>query len=199
MSVNGISNAAQSYESNSASRSKTAQSAKKDQAKQPEAEAAAVYEKSEPEAELSKKVYTRDQVTIDRLKAEAERHTQSLRDLVNKLLLQQGETVTEATDLYQLLREGKVQVDDETRLQAQKDIAEDGYWGAEQTSNRMVEFAKALSGSDPSKADELIGAVKKGFEEAAKAWGGELPDLCKKTIDSTISKLEAWRDGKESQ
>jgi hypothetical protein len=138
-------------------------------------------------------------VTVDRLKSEAERRTQSLRELVEKLMLKQGQTFTEATDIYALLREGKVQVDDETRLQAQKDIAEDGYWGVEQTSNRLVEFAKALSGGDPSKADTLIGAVKKGFEEAAKAWGGELPEISKKTIDAAIKKMEAWRDGTETK
>ncbi len=198
MSVNGISNAVQRYENNSAARTRANQSTQKNQAKS-ETEAAAVYEKGEPVTEESKKVYTRDQITIDRLKAEVDRHTQSLRDLVQKLLLQQGGTYSESTDIYQLLREGKVQADDETRLQAQKDIAEDGYWGVEQTANRMVEFAKALAGSDPSKADTLIGAVKQGFEEATKTWGGELPEICKKTIDTTISKLEAWRDGTESQ
>ena len=40
-------------------------------------------------------------------------------------------------------------MDEKTRLQAQKDIAEDGYWGVEQTSERLVSFAKALSGGDP--------------------------------------------------
>ncbi len=195
MSVNGISSATKGYESNLASPAKTNQKTEKDQGKAQDS--AAVYEKSEQPTEESKKIYTRDQITIDRLKADAQRRTQSLKNLVQKLLVKQGETYSEATDFYQLLREGKVQVDEETRLQAQKDIAEDGYWGVEQTSNRLVEFAKALAGSDPSKADELINAVKKGFEEAGKAWGGELPELCKKTIDTTISKLEAWRDGKE--
>ena len=40
----------------------------------------------------------------------------------------------------------------------------------------------------------MIEAVKKGFEKATKAWGGELPQICKDTIDRTISKLESWRD-----
>lgn len=196
MSVNGVSNVTQTYDSKASSKAKTKQESNTEQAKQSEA-SAVVYEKSDQTKETSKKIYTRDQVTIDKLKAEAERRNQSLRDLVQKLLTKQGSTYSDATDIYQLLREGKVQVDDETRAQAQKDIAEDGYWGVEQTSNRMVEFAKALSGGDKTKADEMIEAVKKGFEKATKAWGGNLPDISKRTIDSTISKLEAWRDGKE--
>ena len=79
--------------------------------------------------------------------------------------------------------------------QAKKDISEDGYWGVEQTSDRLVSMAKALSGDDPSKADMLIDAIKKGFEQAGKDWGEDLPDICKKTIDTAIKKMEDWRDG----
>jgi len=86
-------------------------------------------------------------------------------------------------------------VDPEISLQAQKDIADDGYWGVEQTSDRLVSFAIALSGGDTSKADLLIEAVKKGFEEAERIWGGKLPDISYKTLDAVIKKLEAWRDG----
>ena len=165
-----------------------------DKAGQNKAEdAAAVYEKSD-NTNANKKVYKRDTATIDRLIDEAEKRSQSLRNLVEKMLLKQGETFEESTDIYALLREGKVQVDPETRAQAQKDIAEDGYWGVTQTSDRLVSFAKALTGGDPSKADEMIDAVKKGFGEATKTWGGDLPEISKNTMDAAINKLEDWRD-----
>ncbi len=195
MSVNGVTGVGQTYESSTASKSKASQNSEQSPVKQENTSSAAVYEKSEPATEVSKKTYTRDQITVDRLKAEADRRTQGLRELVKKLLLKQGETFSDETDIYKQLREGKVLVDDETRAQAQKDIAEDGYWGVEQTSDRLVEFAKALSGSDPEKANLMIDAVKKGLGEAKKAWGGNLPDICQRTIDTTIKKLEDWRDG----
>jgi hypothetical protein len=198
MGVNGVSGVGQTYESESTSKKQVNQNSENKQTK-PEETPAAVYEKSEPNTEAPKKTYTRDEVAISRLKAEADRRTQSLRQLVQKLLIKQGETYNDSTDIYQMLREGKVQVDDETRAQAQKDIAEDGYWGVEQTSGRLVEFAKAISGGDPTKADKLIDAVKKGLEEAKKAWGGELPEICQRTIDTTIKKLEEWRDGTDKK
>ena len=198
MSVNGITNTAQTYESKAPAKTTQNQASQAEQTKASESSAAAVYEKSE-QTTAPNKIYTRDSVTVDRLKSEAERRAQSLRDLVEKLMLKQGQTFTDATDIYAALREGKVQVDDETRLQAQKDVAEDGYWGVEQTSDRMLEFAKALSGGDRSKADELINAVKKGFDQATKAWGGELPEISKKTMDAAIKKLETWRDGTEAK
>lgn len=151
---------------------------------------AAVYEKTSD----NKKVYKRDQETIDRLLSEAEASANRLRDLVERMLLKQGQTIDKSTNIYNLLREGKVEVDEETRLQAQKDIAEDGYWGVEQTSERLFSFAKALTGGDPEKADAMIDAVMKGFKAAEKAWGGELPQISKDTIERTISKIEKWRD-----
>ena len=154
---------------------------------------AVVYEKSIDSG--GKKVYVRDEATIQRLKADLERRTQSLKELVEKMLLKQGKVYTEATNIFALIRQGKLEVDPEISLQAQKDIADDGYWGVEQTSDRLVSFAIALSGSDTSKADLLIEAVKKGFEEAERIWGGKLPDISYKTLDAVIKKLEAWRDG----
>ncbi|MDF2842179.1 MAG: hypothetical protein K0R00_605 [Herbinix sp.] len=191
MSVNGITGATQSYNTKSSTKSTTKETAS--EVRNEEAgESAAVYEKSETTPK--NKIYKRDSATIDRLVEETNKRTQSLRDLVQKMLMKQGQTFDESTDIFSLLREGKVEVDPETRAQAQKDIAEDGYWGVEQTSDRLVSFAKALSGGDPSKADEMIKAVQKGFEEATKAWGGELPDISKRTLEATIKKMETWRD-----
>lgn len=198
MSVNGITNAAVTYSSDAAAKTKAEKNQKADSTKQNSTDnTAAVYEKSGQEAS-AKKVYKTDTATVEKLKADAERRSQSLRSLVEKMLLKQGQAFTDATDIYALLREGKVEVDPETSAKAQKDIAEDGYWGVEQTSDRLVSFAKALTGGDTSKADEMIEAVKKGFEQATKAWGDELPEISKKTLDAAISKMEAWRDGKES-
>lgn len=191
MSVSSVSNA-KNYSDNSAAKVKNqAKNSEKTNQKNGE-DTAAVYEKNS--GKETGKVYQRDSATVERMLKEADKRAQSLRDLVEKMLLKQGETFTAGTDIYALLREGKVQVDPETRAQAQKDIAEDGYWGVKKTSERLVSFAKALTGGDPSKADTMIDAVKKGFEEATKAWGGDLPDICRSTMDDAISKLEEWRD-----
>ena len=50
-----------------------------------------------------------------------------------------------------------------------------------------------------AKADTLIAAIKKGFDEATEAWGDKLPDICQKTIDAAVKKMEAWRDGTTSE
>ncbi len=74
--------------------------------------------------------------------------------------------------------------------EAEKLIADDGYWGVEQTSNRIVDFATAQIGNDPSRLDKIKEAVMQGFNEAKKAFGGQLPDISQKTIDAVMSKLD---------
>lgn len=156
--------------------------------------AAAEYEKSEA-SELEKTVKY-DAATIEKMKAEAELKTAQLRTLVEKMLLKQGQKFTTLADAFDMIKEGTIEVDDETALEAQKEVADDGYWGIEQTSERLFSFAKALAGNDPTKADSMLEALQKGFDQATASWGGELPEICQKTLEATQKKLADWRDGK---
>lgn len=154
---------------------------------------AAAYEKSD--ASEKKQVAKYDAATIEKMKAEAELKTAQLRSLVEKMLLKQGQKFTTLTDAFDMIKEGTIEVDDETAAEAAKEVADDGYWGVEQTSERMFSFAKALAGNDPTKADSMLEALQKGYDEAAKQWGGELPEICQKTLEVTKKKLTDWRDG----
>ena len=78
------------------------------------------------------------------------------------------------------------------KAQAQKDIADDGYWGVEQTSDRIIEFAKGLVGDDPEKAEQMRAAFEKGFKAATKSWGSKLPDISQRTYDAVMSKFDDW-------
>lgn len=193
MSVNGVGYDVNSYPT-TAAKTTTTKAAENSAAneKTPVKESqAAVYEKGSSTGKTTGKA---DTVTIEKMKADAEARTAQLRSLVEKMMMKQGQKVTSATDYLTALRNGTLQVDDATRKQAQDDISENGYWGVEQTSDRLVSFAKALAGDDPSKADELMAAIEKGFKQATKAWGDELPEICGKTLEATREKMNAWKD-----
>ena len=160
--------------------------------------AAAEYEKSEQKGTIEQTV-KRDQATIEKLKAEAELRTAQLRSLVEKMLLKQGQKFATLSDAFDMIEEGTITVDDEIATEAAKEVADDGYWGVEQTSERLFSFAKALAGNDPTKADSMLEALQKGFDEATKSWGKELPDICKKTLEATQKKLNDWKEGKTSE
>lgn len=143
-----------------------------------------------------------NQAIVAQLKADAEQRTSQLRSLVESMILKQNKTfqVGTLTDerMYEMLRKGELEVSPEVRAQAQKDIAEDGYWGVEQTSERLFSFAKAISGGDVSKAEELIKAMEKGFKQATKSWGDDLPDICQKTLESATEKIRNWAKQSET-
>ena len=188
MSVNGVTNGmSNAYAAQHTSRS-ARETAKANETA--ENESGVVYEPSTSATDSTDKKMTDYSSIISNLKNEVSNRNQQLENLVQKLLTKQAGKYTSLSDLFKNL-----EVDEETRAQAQQDIGEDGYWGVNQTSDRLVSMAQALSGGDPEKADELIAAMKKGFEQATKAWGDDLPEICQKTIDAATKKLENWRDG----
>lgn len=162
---------------------------------------AAVYERSAESKTVSAKNMNVDRdALVAQLKADSEAQVKSLMDIVNKTISGQGKAfgIASGDDMWKFLASGNFTVDAETKAQAQKDIAEDGYWGVEKTSDRIVEFAKTLSGGDEKKADELIGAFKKGFDQATKAWGKTLPDISQRTYDRVLEKMDNWKNGTET-
>ena len=160
---------------------------------------AAVYEKSSDDKSLTTDNYKKSDRTalIQQLKADQEKMISNLMDIVMKTISGQGSTFAIATqdDMWKFLAEGKYTADEETVKKAQEDISEDGYWGVNQTSDRIVDFAIALSGGDSSKAEVLLDAFKKGYEQATGTWGKDLPDISSKTYDAVLDKFEQWKNG----
>ena len=163
---------------------------------------AAVYEKSDKTAS-STKTYTRDTLTLNEINKQVETKLAPLRAAVENLVSMQSIKTGEAQGLsYDQIMEkydGKLkefyenlEVDDSTRLTAQQEISEDGFWGVKQASERAIAFAKALSGGDPSKIALLRKSIEEGYEAAEKSWGGELPEICKQTQEATLKGLDDW-------
>lgn len=143
-----------------------------------------------------------DTEAVQKAIRESEAKMSQFKSLIEKLFKQQGKTSVEA-DWDILSKSGKLgdalknlEVDEATQKQAQEDISEDGYWGVKKTSERILDFAKALAGNDSSKADALLEAYKKGFEEAENAFGGKdkLPDICYQTYDAVLKGFEDWKN-----
>ena len=154
---------------------------------------AAVYEASKTDI---KKIYKKDSETINRLLQDAEQRKQQLKDLVERTLGKQSEIFTFAN--FNKFVTGEATLTAEEIAQAKEDVSEDGYWGVEQTSERLYSFAYALAGGDPSKADDMMAAIEKGYEQATKTWGNELPEISKQTLEATREKIEAWKTANAS-
>ena len=109
-----------------------------------------------------------------------------LRGLVTNMLKEQGIDFKIAT--------GHREIDLSTisQQEAIELVADNGYFGIEQTSDRIVDLAIATAGGDISKLDVIKEGVKNGFNDALEAFGGTLPDISYDTYDAVIEKLDAW-------
>ncbi len=188
MSVNGISNVnttttAVSYETSS----KTAETSKSSTYGK---DTAAVYEKSSEAKSTSP-----NKALIAKLKADTQNRINQMQSLVQEMFSKQGKAFTNADDMWKLLAKGDFTVDAKTANEAKEAISEDGYWGVNQTSQRIFDFAVALSGGDSEKMDKMLEAFKKGFKQATKSWGKSLPDISSQTYDAVMEKFENYKNG----
>ena len=192
MSVNGVTSiqatTAYSYNSTSAAKEKTSA---EEAATRTTEDTGVIYEHStDTNTSSTKKTYKPDTAMINKLKADADARTSQLRSLVEQMMGKQATTYGNANDIWSFLRSGNYTVDPATKAQAQADIAEDGYWGVGQTSDRIIQFATALTGGDPDKIEAMRDAFKKGYAQAEKTWGGSLPEISQKTYDAVMEKFD---------
>jgi len=203
MDINGV-NSAYAYSAKVDKGTYEKKNSETKPSKENQASQAAVYEKSEQvNADSSKQIYkmskTDREAIVKQMKDEMLKREQQLVDLVKQMIGKQGSTYAVATgdDIWKFLASGDFTVDEATKEQAQKDIAEDGYWGVEQTSQRIFDFACALAGDDVEAMEKMQKAFEKGFKEATGAWGKELPEISQKTRDAVNKKFEEYYNSKK--
>lgn len=136
--------------------------------------------------------YTVDRKKIDEIKADFARNTESFKKMVEAMIEKQGKKVNQVLKDLAERKDVEITVDSETQAAAQAAISEDGYFGVNKTSERIVDFAKALSGGDKSKIETLRNAFKEGFESAKEAFGGELPEISQQTYDKVMQGFDDW-------
>lgn len=199
MSVNSVSNTTNTelYKDYS---TKTTNTAKEEQVSSSGAQTD-TFEKSQ---DTKKATYTINKMSaeerkalVSQLKTDQENRQKNLISIVQKMMKEQAVSYgiannEEEDSIWKFLSDGNFTVDEETRLQAQEDISEDGYYGVKQTSQRLFDFASALAGDDVDKMKEMQAAMEKGFKEATKSWGKDLPQISQDTLDAANKLFEDY-------
>lgn len=136
--------------------------------------------------------YTADRKMINEIKQDFTRNTASFKKMVEAMIEKQGKTVNQVLKDLANGKELNLTVDSETQSSALDAISENGYFGVNKTSERLIDFAKALSGGDKSKIETLRNAFKEGFDAAKEAFGGKLPEISQKTYDAVMIGFDDW-------
>lgn len=196
MSVNGVTGSSGAADLYGTYKTNSTKTAEKTENKKEENNSGVVYEPSSSATTgtVSKKP---DANLVAKLKADSDARISQMKSLVEQMISKQGQTLGKTDSIWSFLASGNFTVDAATKAQAQKDIADDGYWGVEQTSSRIVDFATALAGSDPEKLEKMRDAFKKGFDNATSTWGKSLPDISQRTYQAVMDKFDKLAAGEE--
>jgi len=137
-----------------------------------------------------------DPAAIDRLWKETNYAADAIRKLVASML---GKDDASGQGFWAVRAKGGFKLSEADRAQAQEMIGEDGFFGVKQTTARIMDFAKALVGTDASDKDidNMRAAVQKGFDEVARLFGGfdKLPDVTKQTYEAIMKAFDDWKSG----
>lgn len=200
MSLNGVNTNYQTYETGTYSGNSKKTSSKEAEKSTGYSDVAATYEHSSKSADSTTTVNKKasNASVVAQLKADQETRMAQMQSLVTKMFSKQRITIGTADDMWKALAGGNFTADADTIAQAKEDISEDGYWGVKQTSERIFSFAQALAGDDEEKMTKMKEAFEKGFKEATKTWGKELPDISQNTRDAVLKKFDDYFAGKNS-
>ncbi len=172
-----------------------------EKASEKKADVGAVYEKSEPAEKKAtysiNKMSAEDRAAlVQKLKQEQLDRKSQLSGLVQQMFSKQAGT-SKLADLFS--PENLKNVSAADIAQAKEDVSEDGYWGVKQTSQRLFDFASALAGDDVEKMKEMQAAMEKGFKQATKAWGQDLPSISQDTLSAANKLFDDYYASKNSE
>lgn len=69
-------------------------------------------------------------------------------------------------------------------------VAEDGFFGIIQTSERIANFVLSGAGNDVDMLKAGREGILRGFSEAEEIWGGKLPDISYETINKSVEMID---------
>jgi len=91
--------------------------------------------------------------------------------------------------------DGSIDIESLTPEEATELIADDGYFGIEQTSERIFQLAVGVAGGDAARFGQVRNGMEQGFKEADASFGGALPDISYQTIEAALAKFDNWSAG----
>jgi len=150
----------------------------------------AVYERSNAAPRTPANINTNSNDDVDVRAVLRDRREQDARNLIS--LIQQHFN-GQADFSTSSRRSIQTSINEISRAEAQELVSEDGFFGVEQTSERLFNMAMSFAGGDPEVMEQMREAIIKGFEAAERLWGGELPEISHQTLDAIMQKFDNWQ------
>jgi hypothetical protein len=77
---------------------------------------------------------------------------------------------------------------------AREDVSADGFWGVEKTSDRIFNFAQALTGGDSRGMERMRQVVERAFESVGRMFGGldNMPEISRDTHRAVMQRFDEF-------
>lgn len=134
--------------------------------------------------------YSKNKLTsaqADMLRKSEEQRMNAFQQMLRSMVVKQGEKSN--LSMFGL----NLNVSQADSAAAAASLQEGGEWSVDAVATRLMDMAKALSGGDPSKIEELRTAVQKGFKAAGMDLGGKLPGICNDTYNEVMRRFDDWK------
>lgn len=159
--------------------------------------------------ENEEKYYDYDKSTVDKLIAESNSKISAFKEMLQTLLAKQadrngGVISSEKTGMEALLENATVGEDgmvhfnrEDVEAAGLGEFDENGYWGVEQTAQRIFDMAIAFAGNDENLLAKMKSSISQAFGEVEDLFGGEgkLPDVSYRTRDRINEMFEEYENG----
>ena len=159
--------------------------------------------------ENEEKYYDYDKSTVDKLIAESDSKISAFKEMLQTLLAKQadrngGVISSEKTGMEALLENATVGEDgmvhfnrEDVEAAGLGEFDENGYWGVEQTAQRIFDMAVAFAGNDENLLAKMKSSISQAFGEVEDLFGGEgkLPDVSYRTRDRINEMFEEYENG----
>ena len=73
--------------------------------------------------------------------------------------------------------------------EAKKLVSSDGFFGVDQTANRIANFVIQGANGDENLLKAGKAGIQQGFKDAEAVWGSKLPDISYQTIDKAVQSI----------
>ena len=130
---------------------------------------------------------------IQNLLRETNHHAEAVRKLVRNMI---GQTDSTGQGFWAARANGNFQISEADRLQAQQMVSDEGFFGVQKTTDRIMGFAKALVGEGASEKqiNQMRAAIQEGFDQVARMFGGfdNLPEVTRNTHAAIMKQFDEW-------
>lgn len=127
---------------------------------------------------------------LNMIRAMVESVQKSFQNRLGSIFTKNNSTITTSTGAVLTAADFAIPDMPTNQADALAAISEGGAWSVDATASRIFNLAEKIANGDVNMLEKMRDAFKKGYQQAANAWGGELPGICGDTYKEVMKRFD---------